>query len=757
MAGEVYLSPCSRLRPCKDNEMQVTRASRAMCLRDRNLIGNHQTPGIVVDSRRQIGDRRGLYVEHNFGSAPGASTQAKLCFGPFELDVRTAELHKGGHKVRLQEQPFQILMELLQRPGEIVSREEIRRRLWPSDTVVEFDHSINAAIKRLRNSLCDSAENPRYIETLARRGYRFISPVVEQRTETQVPTVPDVAEPTAPAPPSAWSRTVIYGLMGAALVAVALWTLVAHRPGFAVQKATSNISLTRLTFDEGLTTDPTVSADGKLLSYASDRGSPGTLHIWLQQLVPNGQAVQLTRGEWEDHEPAFSPDGSTLAFRSERERGGIYLVPTVGGAARLLAKGGRDPRFSPDGRTIATWEPKFMWAPVFAIAGRTYLIDLETGTTQPLSGLVEAGMPEWSPDGKRLIVFGRSQAGLPWLADWDWWVLSPNGGKAVATGAFRVLKANGFEMMLKFPRVARWREGELWFSGLRGDSVNTWSIGFGRPGNESQVSGSPQRLTAGNGFDVFPSPAYGGRMVFAGLSVASDVWTIRLNANEATVLGSMRRETQTAGPHIFASLATDGTLLAFSSLRYGRQRAMLRHLATGLESTISNGASNEIVGTLSKDGSLVAFLNDKALFTGQGAGYVTPTKGGAAELFCQGCIIACDFSPDNSVVLYHQSSMARTYNRISHQDSLLTGIGSDTYQEHYSSDGKWIVFGKSVDSRSEVNVAPLRSFTEVAPRNEWIRISDGTSWTDKPRWSPNGRWIYYLQTAMAFSACGLSP
>src|SRR5579872_6359107 len=98
-------------------------------------------------------------------------------FGPFELDVQTAELRKHGTKIRLHEQPFQILVMLLKRPGEVVSREELRKVLWPNDTVVEFEHSINAAIQRLRDALGDSASNPRYVETLPRRGYRFIGAV----------------------------------------------------------------------------------------------------------------------------------------------------------------------------------------------------------------------------------------------------------------------------------------------------------------------------------------------------------------------------------------------------------------------------------------------------------------------------------------------------------------------------------------------------------------------------------------------------
>jgi TolB-like protein len=128
-------------------------------------------------------------VEQKTPSWDGALTPAVVHFGPFELDLRAAELRKHGRRIRLQEQPFQILIELLEHPGQVVLREEIRKKLWPNDTVVEFDHSINAAVKRLRDSLQDSAEKPRYIETLARRGYRFIAPVLRQPHEARQPEV----------------------------------------------------------------------------------------------------------------------------------------------------------------------------------------------------------------------------------------------------------------------------------------------------------------------------------------------------------------------------------------------------------------------------------------------------------------------------------------------------------------------------------------------------------------------------------------
>src|SRR5205823_4592082 len=102
---------------------------------------------------------------------------SKVKFGIFEADLRAGELLRNGSKVKLQEQPFQVLTVLLERPGEVVSREDLRTKLWPSDTFVDFDHSLNAAVRRLRDALGDSAENPRFVETVARRGYRFVARV----------------------------------------------------------------------------------------------------------------------------------------------------------------------------------------------------------------------------------------------------------------------------------------------------------------------------------------------------------------------------------------------------------------------------------------------------------------------------------------------------------------------------------------------------------------------------------------------------
>src|SRR5262245_1173874 len=104
-------------------------------------------------------------------------TPRSVKFESFEFYFRSGELCEHGRKVKVQGQPVQILVMLLERPGELVTRDELRNKLWPGDTFVDFEHSLNAAVKRLRHALDDSAENPRFIETLARRGYRFIAEV----------------------------------------------------------------------------------------------------------------------------------------------------------------------------------------------------------------------------------------------------------------------------------------------------------------------------------------------------------------------------------------------------------------------------------------------------------------------------------------------------------------------------------------------------------------------------------------------------
>src|ERR1700757_1331080 len=122
-------------------------------------------------------------------------------FGTFEADLSRHELRKSGVRIKLHGQPFEVLAMLLERPGETVPREVLQQRLWPTDTFVDFGHGVNTAINRLREALGDSAENPRFIETVPRRGYRFIGPIeVPQTTPPAAPPPPAVPPPAQPIP-----------------------------------------------------------------------------------------------------------------------------------------------------------------------------------------------------------------------------------------------------------------------------------------------------------------------------------------------------------------------------------------------------------------------------------------------------------------------------------------------------------------------------------------------------------------------------
>jgi cholera toxin transcriptional activator len=129
-------------------------------------------------------------------------------FGTFEADLAPGELRKNGVRVRLQEQPFQVLVALLERAGEMVTREDLRQRLWPSDTFVDFDHSLNTAVNKLREALGDTAANPRFVQTVARRGYRFIAPVelvegpMAENAQAPAPSAPGISPTEELAPPA---------------------------------------------------------------------------------------------------------------------------------------------------------------------------------------------------------------------------------------------------------------------------------------------------------------------------------------------------------------------------------------------------------------------------------------------------------------------------------------------------------------------------------------------------------------------------
>jgi DNA-binding winged helix-turn-helix (wHTH) protein/Tol biopolymer transport system component len=326
-------------------------------------------------------------------------------FGPFEVDSRAGELRKHGIKIRIGQQSFQILLMILKRPGEVVLREEIRQKLWPLDTVVEFDHSINAAIQKLRDALGESADNPRSIETLPRRGYRFIG-TVEMPPAELVIEEPLIEPASVKMAPRKWSSVVFAAAIAIlTLLALAGWlrrweapapvrnvtaslgafngSMAVSPDGTAVLYSDSHglflrrldsLEETPVYTHEGLNDQPLWSPDGLQTVFVTSLGL-------IRVSLPNGPPavlwpkIPVTRGF------AWAPDGSILAAigQGTPEGGRLFLVPKAGGTpARLEVPGLTDgrfyyPEFLPDGKNIL-----FAWAAGNDELG-LYLATLEKG------------------------------------------------------------------------------------------------------------------------------------------------------------------------------------------------------------------------------------------------------------------------------------------------------------------------------------------------------------------------------------------
>src|ERR1043166_831061 len=224
-------------------------------------------------------------------------------FGVFELDPRAGELRKKGMKIRLQGQPVEILVMLLQRPGESITREELQKKLWPADTFVDFEQGLNNAMKRLRAALDDDAESPHFIETVPRRGYRFIASVENTAIRKLLVEAPNDSESKhAPKRASTTLRLAILFGGSVLLVGTGFYLYKLRKVSRPPQQRT----LTRVTFDDGLQIGATWSPDGRFIAYSSNRG--GKFDIWVQQ-VSGGAPVQITKGPGHNWQPDWSPDG----------------------------------------------------------------------------------------------------------------------------------------------------------------------------------------------------------------------------------------------------------------------------------------------------------------------------------------------------------------------------------------------------------------------------------------------------------------
>ena len=675
-------------------------------------------------------------------------------FGLFELDLTTSELCKNGRKLKLQEQPAHLLSLLLEKPGEVVTRDKLKEALWSADTFVDFDHSLNAAIAKLRQALGDSAENPRFIETLARRGYRFIAPVefvanpigdaIQGPSTNSLAAIMPVfpgEKKLAPLIPTARRLLLVSIMGGLALAAFALW--LRHK------EERSETELVKLTEDTGLTTDPAVSSDGKLLAYASDRGSSGNLNLWIQQLVPGGNAVQLTHDNMDASEPAFSPDGSRIVFHSQ-ENGGLCIISSLGGEVLRLTRAGRNPHFSPDGRWIAYWVD----AP-----GTLYVIPAEGGDPRRVgSDLHAASNPVWSPDNKHLLAYVPPPRGFVW-SEADWWLVSLSGEPSKRTGAFSELKRQGFSLGFdRIPRLSQWTEHFITFAGAFGDAMNSWRAPISDNG---RITGRAERLTSGTMLEVSPTLSPNSELIFASMNRNAAVWSIPADTDHAKVAGEMKKIT--AGfAELMPSVSSDGKEIAFTTAHkkihpgtglpneYSDEAAQLqvriKDLRTGKESVVSNDTDVQWHPQISRDGSMVAYTSSKP-----GPVLAARVNGGSPRVIVGGKnFFVWDWSLDNKRLLVNMS-----YQDVGSVD-LLSGSkklffnrpGFELFQVKFSPDYQFVaVLGCQENDPAvrgcQIFLAPLDGGVPVSA-DSWITFSHPSQWDDKPRWSPSGKLIYFI-------------
>ena len=349
-------------------------------------------------------------------------------FSVFELDVRSGELRKSGVRVSLQDQPLKLLESLLERPGELVTRDALRRRLWPGDTFVDFEQGLNAAVKRLREALGDSADSPRFVETLPRKGYRFIAPVerdiagdgaAHASTTPAVPSAavpsvaPSAAGPSATGPSATPSRRPRWRRVATAVAVLGIlivasgwgWMLRPSRPGPAASPMPPRVM--PLTTLAGSEHTPAFSPDGSHVAFAWEGDARDNSDIYVT-LVGSSEVRRLTTDAARDFGPQWSPDGRQIAYvraagASESQR--IRVMSSLGGSDRMLDDfpAWAPIAWSPDGRYIAAG--RAVVPDVRGEGNGIHLIPVDAGEPRALTR-VEGGANDWSPafspDGRRI-------------------------------------------------------------------------------------------------------------------------------------------------------------------------------------------------------------------------------------------------------------------------------------------------------------------------------------------------------------------
>ncbi len=523
----------------------------------------------------------------------------------------------------------------------------------------------------------------------------------------------------------------------AALVALCVisgavyWLSVRPRRSSSPPSATT---FRRLTYNPGLTTDGAISPDGKLLAYVKDGD------IWVQQVDGSGP-IRITDDSSGNSDPAFSPDGTQIAFRSEREDGGIYLAPALGGEAREVVHQGRRPRFSPDGRRLMYWTgPRE--------GGNDYRFRDDKLFVQPLSGgtatQIGAGCgltvatPVWSPDGSRILFTGA--CGNDVLATW------------VSTADGRDLKASHGLYAI---RIDQWigNPSRLICRRRYSGEDATYIAAVPVSADGTQGGAEPdQKLTSVTDSVTRVSVALDGRMVVSVSAAKQHIWGLPID-KMGRPTGEPKQLTFSSSKEGAPVLSRDGGKLAFGSLRGVNSRPFYRDLTTGRDRELTKApGEDDVIMGFNPDGSGVLYTLSKSI--GRSSIQYVPLSGGLPKKIWDKSpwAVPWDWSPDGKTVLFYTRDDLSTPLRgvvlqldlgSSSTTTFLDDPDLDLWQSHFSHDGRWVAFNATTKGRksSRIYIVPFRK--GLVPRSEWIPITQG-KWDDKPRFSYDGKLLFFL-------------
>jgi Tol biopolymer transport system component len=499
-----------------------------------------------------------------------------------------------------------------------------------------------------------------------------------------------------------------------------------------------------LTFEPGLQTDAAFSPDGRSFAYTSDRA--GNFDIWVQSL-DGGPARQLTHSLAPDTQPAWSPDGTRIVFRSERDQGGLYRVSLDGGPETQLTSFGVRPVWSADGAEVLFRTEIFPGAQT-----AIHAVSPEGGEAPRDLAQDFARSGNWSwlephPDGR------VSGIGLHLKSGVGFYTASRDGKNVVASRL-------GKDGEWKDLAAAAWR-----FSWNANGTLLYVEAVFNQVRNVWRVRVDPvtldwitaERLTTGSGQDVAAALApAGGRMVFTQQQESRRLWVIPIDADAARVSGSGTAITPEDGRAEGVSLSPDGRRVAYTLLRAGRVRGEL--LVTELESNNTELFSTDaIAGGWSPDSRTLAYsLKRPDVVLPQEWALAVRQVGGPERIIGRWskteAFLPTDWTRDGASLLGSYQSPPFTgpaalalwplSSPAPKQRTLIEAPGFSLWQGKLSPNGRWLAFvAQPLDEPNRLGMYVAR---ERAPVSEWMQIASSHPWADKPRWAPNGRVLYFI-------------